>query len=97
MLPQKHPGTFPLLLLIILFIGNTHSAFTHSSFSSTNTNQGAISHYSFSFLTSLSHSNPDLVITFPIEYSISDFVGQLECYQLTDGLPDQYHELECWV
>ena len=83
-------------LLICLLLTAVQN-FSHHSFSLTDSSQGAPSHYLFTFAPSLSLSHSQIVITFPIEYSVSSFASSLQCYSLLGGLHDEFEPLACWV
>lgn len=59
-----------IFILCSLFLCS-HSSFPFSTFSMTDSNMGVQSSYIFALSSSLTIENLDIVITFPIEYSIS--------------------------
>lgn len=84
------------LLLFSIFLVLT-SSFSYTNFQLTDSNQGANSHYVFSFVPDIPYDFAEMVITFPIEYSVSSFAGALECYFSGTGMTDQYSANDCWV
>ena len=93
-LARKNKLPIFIILSILLVYA---SAFTYSNFELTDSNQGADSHYIFSFTPSLSYDNVEVTITFPIEYLVSSFAGSLQCFFSRTGRYDDYISNDCWV
>lgn len=93
---NKEYGLLFLIFILTQLILYSNSM-ENSNLEFTDSNQGANSNYIFSFTPSLSYTYVDVVITFPIEYSISSFTGSLECFYSNTGVNSQYMHHNCWV
>ena len=66
------------------------SAFSYSSMEVMAVNQAATTDYVFAFMPTNSYSTLKAVITFPIQFELSSFAHQLECYYSCSGAYDDY-------
>lgn len=93
---KKLAKTLPCLMLTFIGLSLVNS-FSYTNFQMTDSSQSASSSYIFSFVPSASYNYIEAVITFPIEYSVSSFAADLQCFYSSSGIYTEYSENECWV